>query len=88
MPAGVLALWPKVIPYASSFVTNPTRNFVSKQDLTNELQIDAEQYVSHFRRLKKSFLTWVSKHVYTIWVHIILQIVCLNCGILLCFAKV
>lgn len=27
-------------------VTNPTRNFVSKQDLTNELQIDAEQCVS------------------------------------------
>jgi hypothetical protein len=29
-------------------VTNPTRNFVSKQDKTNELQTDAEQYVSGF----------------------------------------
>jgi len=49
MPVGVLALWPTAIPYACSFiVTNPTRNFVSKQDLTNELQIDAEQYASGF----------------------------------------
>ena len=75
--------------------------YVSKQDSTNELQSNAEldtEYVEGFSRSppfavvtfqkKKFYVTWVSKRHYKIWVHIILQNSCLNCGILLCLVKV
>jgi hypothetical protein len=87
MPATDLALWLLAIPYASSlFIRSPTlheilylqtwfNKWAAKWSRTvcEQFQWRATVQVSPFRTLTKSFVTSGSKHIYTIWVHIMLQ---------------
>ena len=76
-------------PYKKFLSPNRIKQMSCKSMQNSMCQVLVDPHrlqVLHFRRLKKSFVTRVSKYVYTVWVHSILQNVCLNCGILLCFA--